>query len=99
MSRLRHETAIAKVPAVVDHLKNALEDNDNKIIIAAHHHDVIDTLMNELSEYQPVKLTGETNEQDRQNAVDTFQNKQACRVFIGSITAAGVGLLCPLPAM
>ena len=90
MSRLRHETAIAKVPAVVDHLKNALEDNDNKIIIAAHHHDVIDTLMNELSEYQPVKLTGETNEQDRQNAVDTFQNKQACRVFIGSITAAGV---------
>ena len=92
MSRLRHETAIAKVPAVVDHLKNALEDNDNKIIIAAHHHDVIDTLMNELSEYQPVKLTGETNEQDRQNAVDTFQNKQACRVFIGSITAAGVGI-------
>lgn len=92
MSRLRHETALAKAPAVVEHVKNALEDNDNKIILAAHHHDVIDLLMSELAEFHPVKLTGETNEQDRQYAVDIFQKNQACRVFVGSITAAGVGI-------
>ena len=92
MARLRHETALAKVPAVIDHIKNALEDNDNKVIIAAHHHDVIDELMTGLAEFNPVKLTGESKEIDRQAAVDRFQNDPDCRVFIGSITAAGVGI-------
>jgi SWI/SNF-related matrix-associated actin-dependent regulator 1 of chromatin subfamily A len=92
MAKLRHETALAKVPSVIDHVKNALEDNDNKIIIAAHHHDVIDQLMAGLTEFSPVKLTGESKEADRQAAVDRFQNNTDCRVFIGSITAAGVGI-------
>jgi SWI/SNF-related matrix-associated actin-dependent regulator 1 of chromatin subfamily A len=92
MAKLRHETALAKVPAVIDHVKNSLEDNNNKLIIAAHHHDVIDELMEGLAEFNPVKLTGETKEADRQAAVDRFQNDPDCRVFIGSITAAGVGI-------
>lgn len=92
MAKLRHETALAKVPAVIDHVKNALEDNSNKLIIAAHHHDVIDELMTGLAEFNPVKLTGESKEIDRQTAVDRFQNDPDCRVFIGSITAAGVGI-------
>lgn len=92
MAKLRHETALAKVPAVIDHVKNALEDNNNKLIIAAHHHDVIDELMEGLAEFNPVKLTGESKEADRQAAVDRFQNDPDCRVFIGSITAAGVGI-------
>jgi len=92
MAKLRHETALAKVPAVIDHVKNSLEDNNNKIIIAAHHHDVIDELMSGLAEFNPVKLTGETKEADRQAAVDRFQNDPECRVFVGSITAAGVGI-------
>ena len=92
MAKLRHETALAKIPAVIDYVKNALEDNNNKLIIAAHHHDVIDELMTGLAEYNPVKLTGESKEIDRQAAVDRFQNDPDCRVFIGSITAAGVGI-------
>jgi SWI/SNF-related matrix-associated actin-dependent regulator 1 of chromatin subfamily A len=92
MSRLRHETAIAKIPAVVAHITNALEDNDNKIIIAAHHHDVIADLAEALADSHPVTLTGENNERDRQASVDAFQTDPNVRVFIGSITAAGVGI-------
>lgn len=92
LAKLRHDTAVAKVPAVIDHIKNALNDNDNKIIIAAHHHDVIDALMEGLAEFKPVKLTGENNETQRQASVDAFQNDASVRVFIGSITAAGVGI-------
>lgn len=93
MARLRHETALAKVPSVVAHIQNALEDDsERKVIIAAHHHDVIDALAMGLINYGVVILTGEHKEADRQAAVDKFQNDPRVRIFIGSITAAGVGI-------
>mgnify|MGYP000939499091 CR=1 FL=1 len=93
LARLRHETALAKVPAVTEHVRAILEDDaDQKVIIAAHHHDVIDQLANRLLDFYPVTLTGATKLEDRQTAVDRFQNDDRTRVFIGSITAAGVGI-------
>jgi SWI/SNF-related matrix-associated actin-dependent regulator of chromatin subfamily A-like protein 1 len=94
MSKLRHETAVAKIPAVIAHIANALDDNEEKIILAAHHHDVIDALVLAASEagWNPVSITGDTNESDRQSAVDKFQTDPTCRLFVGSITAAGVGI-------
>ena len=93
MTRLRYQTAMVKVPAVIDHVLGILEDDDSqKVIIAAHHHDVIDSLADGLKDFNPVVLTGETKLVDRQGAVDRFQTDESCRVFIGSITAAGVGI-------
>jgi SNF2-related domain/Helicase conserved C-terminal domain len=37
-------------------------------------------------------ITGETPNEDRQAAVDRFQTDPICKVFIGTIRAAGVGL-------
>lgn len=95
ISRLRHETAVAKLPQVLQHITEALEDDDSKkIIIAAHHHDVIDSLYESAQSngWNPVKLTGRNNETERLAAVDAFQNDPSVRVFIGSIQAAGVGI-------
>lgn len=92
MAKLRHDTALSKVPAVIAHVMAALEDNDNKIIIAGHHRDVIEELRMGLKEFNPVILIGGMNEIDRQKSVDTFQNNPTCRVFIGGIMAAGVGI-------
>lgn len=91
MSALRHETALAKVPYVAEHVRSLL-DGGVKVVLFAHHHDVIARLAAELKEYGPVTLTGETPMAQRQGLVDRFQTDAACRVFIGSITAAGVGL-------
>jgi SWI/SNF-related matrix-associated actin-dependent regulator 1 of chromatin subfamily A len=93
MARLRHDTAISKAPAVAEHVRLALEDDEEaKIVVMAHHHDVIDALVAELADFGPVVLTGETKIEDRQAAVDRFQTDPKCRVFVGSITAAGVGI-------
>jgi SWI/SNF-related matrix-associated actin-dependent regulator 1 of chromatin subfamily A len=92
MSRLRHETALAKVPAVIAHIENALEDNEEKVIVMAHHHDVIDALTQALAQFNPVNLTGKENDKQRDAAVYSFQNDPRTRVFIGSIMAAGVGI-------
>lgn len=90
MSAHRKQLATEKIPAVLAHCDDVLE-NVNKIVLFAHHHDVIDALA---EHYGPaaVVLDGRTKVEDRQAAIDRFQKDPECRVFIGSIKAAGVGI-------
>lgn len=87
MAIIRQQIALAKVPYVVEHLKNA----SGKVIIFAHHKSVIAELQSVLGD-EAVNLTGDTKMEDRQAAVDAFQNDDRIKFFIGSIKAAGVGL-------
>ena len=91
MSLVRHQTAVAKAPAVAEHVLGLLDSVD-KVVVMAHHHDVVDSLTEELAEHGVVSLTGRDNQTDRQSAVDRFQNDPDIHVFIGSIQAAGVGI-------
>jgi SWI/SNF-related matrix-associated actin-dependent regulator 1 of chromatin subfamily A len=91
-SKSRHDLAVLKVPQVVEHVTGALEGGSEKVIVFTHHHDVTAALLSALQSYGVVTVTGEAGQADRQNAVDTFQKDPGCRVFIGSIGAAGVGL-------
>ncbi|MFX0183360.1 MAG: DEAD/DEAH box helicase [Candidatus Hodarchaeota archaeon] len=90
IARIRHETALAKLPVTIDYIKDLLEEHD-KIVIFAHHRDVIQSIFNNFKEIA-VYLTGECNIQHRQDAIDNFQNNSNIRIFIGSIQAAGVGI-------
>lgn len=91
MSRLRKEVAVYKAPFVIEHVTDLLETQD-KIIVFAHHKEVVDALMAAFGK-QAVKVDGRvTKMEDRQAAVDTFQNDPNVKVFVGSIMAAGVGL-------
>jgi SWI/SNF-related matrix-associated actin-dependent regulator 1 of chromatin subfamily A len=92
MSQVRHDTAMAKLPTVIDFVTEILEDTDKKLVIFAHHHDVIDGLMAALCAHQPVKLDGTMSQRAKQASIDQFQNVKDCRVFIGSTLAAGVGI-------
>ena len=91
MSGVRHDSALAKAPAVAEHVEGLLESVD-KIVVMAHHHDVVDVLVEALADYGVVSLTGRDNQTKRQDAVDRFQDDSSVRVFVGSIQAAGVGL-------
>ncbi|CAH2606120.1 DEAD/DEAH box helicase (plasmid) [Rhodovastum atsumiense] len=91
MSRVRHETAVAKAPLVADHVREAVEAG-GKVIVFAHHKDVVDLLKSALADLGVVVLTGDTPPAKRQDAVDAFQNCDDIRVFIGNIQAAGVGI-------
>ena len=89
MSRIRHDTAIAKIPHMIEHLDDSLETSP-KIIVFAHHLDVIEALAAHYGT-QCVTLTGQHSPAQRQAAVDRFQQDPTCRVFLGNIIAAGVG--------
>ena len=91
MATLRRETAIAKAPLVAAHVRDAV-DAGGKVVVFAHHHEVIDTLMSELDDLGCVKLDGRDNMQARNAAVNAFQEDEDVNVFVGGIQAAGVGL-------
>jgi RNA-binding protein YhbY len=95
LSQLRHRTAVAKIPAVIEHLQAALDgDEDHKVVLFAHHKDVVKTIMEALAakEVSAVQVTGDTGLMERQANVDKFQRDPKCRVFVGNIQAAGVGI-------
>jgi len=91
MSKVRHETALAKVGVVVEHLKGIIEDDEQKVICFAHHRDVIEAIESAFGD-KCVKLYGGMSDKAKQNAVDRFQDDDNVKLFIGSIQAAGVGI-------
>jgi SWI/SNF-related matrix-associated actin-dependent regulator 1 of chromatin subfamily A len=92
MSEVRHQTALVKAPAVAAHVSDLLNQGTAKVIVWAHHRDVIDILSEALDGYGAVVVTGSTPQAQRQEAVDAFQGEGGPRVFIGNIEAAGVGI-------
>ena len=91
ISKLRHDTAVAKIPFVTDFLKDTLDEGAAKIIVFAHHHDVIHGIC-EAFPGVSVSLTGEDSTALRQESVERFQKDPSCKLFVGSILAAGFGL-------
>jgi SWI/SNF-related matrix-associated actin-dependent regulator 1 of chromatin subfamily A len=90
IAKLRREEGEAIAPLAVEYIKEQFEAGRKKAIIFCHHKVVYDYLMKEFSEFNPVGIRGETL--DRQTPVDRFQNDPSVQVFIGSITACGVGI-------
>jgi SWI/SNF-related matrix-associated actin-dependent regulator 1 of chromatin subfamily A len=90
MAKLRHATAVAKIPYVIAHINDSIEGG-KKIIVFAHHKDVVHALEAEFGECC-VSVTGDTPMVRRQDNVDRFQSDPNCLIFIGNIQAAGVGL-------
>jgi SWI/SNF-related matrix-associated actin-dependent regulator 1 of chromatin subfamily A len=91
IARVRHEVAMAKVPSVVEHVENVLEDT-RKVVVFAHHLDVVDKLRAALEPHGVSVITGETRNEDRQPTVDAFNSRDDRRVLLLGIRAAGVGL-------
>jgi SWI/SNF-related matrix-associated actin-dependent regulator 1 of chromatin subfamily A len=90
MSKLRHATAVAKIPYVLEHVREAVEAS-GKVIVFAWHADVIEAIAQEFGQ-AAVTVTGQTPVEKRQAAVDRFQTDPTCTLFLGNILAAGVGL-------
>jgi len=90
ISRIRHQTALAKLPEAIDFIKDVLEIQD-KVIVYTHHKDVLDGIYKELSDVSVV-LTGDVKLEDRDKAVESFQNNSKVKLFLGTIQAAGLGI-------
>ena len=86
---LRQISARSKVRDVIEFVKD-FRENGKKIILFCSLHEVVD----QLKRYFPtaVSVTGRDSQDEKQRAVDAFQNNPKADIIICSIKAAGVGL-------
>lgn len=91
MAEVRHEAGLVKASKALELIQDAIEAS-GKVVVFAHHRDVIAQLTEALVDYRPAVITGDTPHPARQTAVDAFQTDPGVRVFIGQIQAAGVGI-------
>lgn len=93
LSTLRREIGVAKIPAALTYIKTQLDSGHQKIIVFAHHKEVMDGLAAGLLDYGVAMISGDvTSGAKRQEAIDRFQNEKGIRIFLASVTAAGVGI-------
>lgn len=91
IAKLRHELALAKIDQCIDYIKEILESKQ-KLVLFAHHREIISKLSEVFKEFNCVIFDGSCNMKEKNEAVEKFQNDQSCRVFIGQIQSAGVGI-------
>jgi len=89
--RARKELGEMKIKPSISFIEDALASGE-KIVVFAHHKDVVKGLKEGLKSYKPLIIDGSTPVNKRQGIVDTFQDDKNRRLFIGNIVAAGVGI-------
>lgn len=91
IAHLKQGACKAKLKACIQWIKDYLTFQNKKLVVFIYHHSTYEELMKEFG-YCSVGLTGETSQNERQKAVDKFQNDKKVYLFIGQIRASGVGL-------
>jgi SNF2 family DNA or RNA helicase len=89
MSQAREELGIAKIPMVVEYARDILSQGEKVVIMTSHK-----ATAEEYLKHFPgaAFVTGKVSAKKREQEEQRFQNNDDCRVFIGNIAAAGVGL-------
>lgn len=88
----RRITGILKAEKAVEFILDRLAETDEKIVVFAHHKEVIKKLSERLAEegYANTIYTGDMTDTERQKAIDDFRDKN--RVVIISVHAGGTGI-------
>ena len=91
VSEERRACGVAKAPFVCRFVETLLE-NGEKVLLFAHHHDVMDIYKSELSRWQPCFITGRESASRKDWAVEAFQQGETRLCCISLRSASGLNL-------
>lgn len=92
VAAMRRKIGELKAAAVVAYAQQFLEDApDEKLVLLAHHRDVLEILRAGLQAFGVAYIDGSTAPTARTQAIDTFQHG-AARVFLGQTIACQTGI-------
>jgi SWI/SNF-related matrix-associated actin-dependent regulator 1 of chromatin subfamily A len=93
MGKMKQVCSLSKVERMVSDIESATEEGQ-KVIVFSQYMETIKTIEAQLRAkgIACVSLTGESGMNERQDAVDAFQENEKIKVFIANIKAGGVGI-------
>lgn len=82
----------AKIEPALAIIKDLLESSKEKLVVFAHHIEVVEQLTEKLKEFAALKIRGGMTAREKHEAVTLFQNDKRHRVIIGNMDSMGTGL-------
>jgi SWI/SNF-related matrix-associated actin-dependent regulator of chromatin subfamily A-like protein 1 len=92
LPQLRKHTGLEKANLACERIKIFLDSGIKKVVIFAHHQEVYDIILNKLSDYGVVEITGRVTGDKRKQALDRYRTDDSIQVALLSITAASIGI-------
>jgi SWI/SNF-related matrix-associated actin-dependent regulator 1 of chromatin subfamily A len=90
LNELRQLTSISKIEPAKELIQNII-NNDEKVLIFSNYKNSLYALYEEFKK-NAVIITGDISNQDREKAIENFQNDPNTKIFLGGIKSAGVGI-------
>jgi len=90
LTKVRQIIADEKIAQTIELAENIIEQ-DKKVIIFCNFTDSLNKIVEHFGK-TAVKVDGSMSKPERQHSVDSFQENDKIKVFVGNIKAAGVGL-------
>jgi len=90
ISQLKKASFEAKKNSMLQWIKDYLSIND-KLVVFVYHKDAFDFVLENFKGIS-VGINGETPVEKRQKSIDSFQNDEKIKLFVGQIKACGAGI-------
>jgi SWI/SNF-related matrix-associated actin-dependent regulator of chromatin subfamily A-like protein 1 len=87
----RREIGESKVRPALEYIIDQLENDPGKLVVFAHHVDVVEDLFAGLSKYAPLLIRGGMKSSAKNDRIKLFQGKKGHRVLVGNIDSCGIG--------
>ncbi|KIL35142.1 helicase SNF2 [Cohnella kolymensis] len=87
--RMRQATGISKAPYVAAFVKMLLEAGE-AVVLYGYHHEVYEIWMEELSSFNPVRVSGIESQKQKEEAKQKFINGETNLIIISLRAAAGI---------
>jgi len=89
IATVRRKLGVYKIPAALQHISYLLTVED-KLVVFGYHREVMKTLSEKVP--NSVLVMGGMSGAAKQESIDKFKDDPNCKVFLGQITSAGVGI-------
>ncbi|MEE2601035.1 MAG: DEAD/DEAH box helicase [Thermoproteota archaeon] len=86
----RQAAGIAKLPRVIDFVKNIMEIEES-VVVFCHHKSIHKLLHESLHEFSPVSIIGGQTDKARQDSIDRFQNGDT-KLMIAGLRTGNLGI-------
>jgi len=90
LGELRRIASLGKIAIAKEIIENVINEG-NKVVVFSSYNAPLEQFYQKFQN-KAVMLTGKTSINDRRNIIDSFQNNNAVKVFLGGIRSAGIGI-------